>query len=783
MNHRFKNILLGILMLLIPSISFAQLSNTLYFDKNNPRQHKVNPAMRPIGKFYVGIPFPFFPTFAVEAGNNRLTFGDIFQNVEVNGEMQTLLFCDKNNPDGMDNFLGKLKYNERVFASYQLDLIDFGFRIKEKGYLTFALSNRFESMVVLPKAIPNLLFVGMTQGQKFDTKINKLKVDASLFSQVSAGYSHVINDKLTVGGTFKYLYGHANASTDFSDARLVASGEDWTLKGDAYARLALPGLKFVPNEKNQIDEVSFEEFEDLKPYLKAQGHGAAIDLGMTYQLLPQLQLSASLVDLGFIRWSKNIQQLDKTNDFVFNGVEYDISTDTTDYFEDYEEQLNDMYEIGTPSAYTTSLSTKLHIGAEYSFWEDRIGLGVLSKTHFYCRSVWEEFLLSANFRPCKQFSLSLVYNMFDGQWSNLGAGMNFNLGAFNLNFAVDNIPMKYAAIKGADVKVPSNKSSVRAMLGVAYMFGYRKPKDSDNDGVADKFDKCPETMEGIAVDSLGCPKDTDKDGVPDYKDICPDSPLEAAGLVDSVGCPLDTDGDGVPDYKDQCVDTPVEAFNAIDSLGCPKDSDKDGVPDYIDRCANTPKEALVVAIDSLGCPLDSDKDGVSDYLDKCADTPAEAFGTVAETGCPKDSDEDGIYDYLDKCPDMKGVEAEGGCPEVKAEVKQVFKKALTGIQFESGRAVIKRSSYAVLDEIVRIMKENVDYKLNISGHTDSSGDAEKNQKLSEERAASVVDYLVSKGVDANRLRSSGFGSSKPVADNKTSAGRAKNRRVEFEVEY
>ena len=515
------------------------------------------------------------------------------------------------------------------------------------------------------------------------------------------------------------MYGHANASTDFSDARLVASGEDWTLKGDAYARLALPGLKFVPNEKNQIDEVSFEEFEDLKPYLKAQGHGAAIDLGMTYQLLPQLQLSASLVDLGFIRWSKNIQQLDKTNDFVFNGVEYDISTDTTDYFEDYEEQLNDMYEIGTPSAYTTSLSTKLHIGAEYSFWEDRIGLGVLSKTHFYCRSVWEEFLLSANFRPCKQFSLSLVYNMFDGQWSNLGAGMNFNLGAFNLNFAVDNIPMKYAAIKGADVKVPSNKSSVRAMLGVAYMFGYRKPKDSDNDGVADKFDKCPETMEGIAVDSLGCPKDTDKDGVPDYKDWC----------------------------------------------------------------ANTPKEALVAAIDSLGCPLDSDKDGVSDYLDKCADTPAEALGTVAETGCPKDSDEDGIYDYLDKCPDMKGVEAEGGCPEVKAEVKQVFKKALTGIQFESGRAVIKRSSYAVLDEIVRIMKENVDYKLNISGHTDSSGDAEKNQKLSEERAASVIDYLVSKGVDANRLRSSGFGSSKPVADNKTSAGRAKNRRVEFEVEY
>ena len=769
--------------------SFAQLSNTLYFDKINPRQHKLNPAARPIGKFYVGVPIPFFPTMAVEAGNSRLTFSDVFTNVDVNGERKTLLFCDKNNPEGMANFLEKMTRNERIFASYQLDLIDFGFRIKEKGYFTFALTNRFETMTVVPHAMTNLVFGGMTQGQKYDVKINRLSVDASAFSQISAGYSHEINEKLTLGGSFKYLYGHANLSTDFKDARLYGSGEEWELKGEASARIALPGIRFVPNDANQIDEVEFDEFNGIAPYLKAQGHGAAIDLGATYQLLPQLQLSASLIDLGFIRWSKNIQQLDKTNDFVFDGIEYNVDSDSMEYFEKYGDQLEDMYEIGTPSAYSTALSAKLYIGAEYTFWEDRIGLGILSKTHFSRRNVWEEFMLSANFRPCKHYSLSLAYNMFDGQWSNLSAGMNFNLGAFNLNFAVDNIPFKYAKVKRGEglseddgVTVPQNKRNVRAMIGIAYMFGYKDLKDSDNDGVADKFDLCPETLAGVAVDSVGCPKDEDKDGVPDYKDICQGTPVEAIGMVDTLGCPLDSDGDGVPDYIDKCAETPVEAFNALDSLGCPLDSDGDGVPDYLDKCAATPKEAYT-SLDSTGCPKDTDKDGVPDYLDKCPDTPAEAVGMIDASGCPKDSDEDGVLDYLDKCPDVKGVETESGCPEIKAEVKQVLRKALTGIQFETGKAVIKRSSNAVLNEVVRVMEENPDYKLNISGHTDSSGDPEKNMKLSEERASSVVNYLVSKGVDASRLKSVGFGDTRPIADNKTSSGRAKNRRVEFDVEY
>ncbi len=270
--------------------------------------------------------------------------------------------------------------------------------------------------------------------------------------------------------------------------------------------------------------------------------------------------------------------------------------------------------------------------------------------------------------------------------------------------------------------------------------------------------------------------DKDGDGVPNKLDECPDTPAGVA--VDEKGCPLDSDGDGVPDYLDKCAATPAGV--AVDSVGCPLDADGDGVADYLDECPDTPEN---VSVDEKGCPLDSDGDGVPDYLDKCPGTPAAAKGYVDENGCPTDKDGDGVYDYEDACPDEAGVKANNGCPEIKAEVKKLFEKALNGIEFESGSAKIKKKSNDILNQVAAVMQENPSWKLSINGHTDNSGKSDKNQKLSEDRAAAVKAYLAGKGIDESRMESAGFGDTKPVADNKTKAGKAKNRRVEFIVRF
>ncbi|HNE49693.1 MAG: OmpA family protein [Chitinophagales bacterium] len=258
------------------------------------------------------------------------------------------------------------------------------------------------------------------------------------------------------------------------------------------------------------------------------------------------------------------------------------------------------------------------------------------------------------------------------------------------------------------------------------------------------------------------PVDTDGDGIPDIDDACPTVP----GLAQFNGCP-DTDGDGIEDSKDECPTVPgLAEFN-----GCP-DRDGDGIPDHKDACPDVKGIAKYG-----GCPdPDRDGDGIINEKDKCPDVP----GTFAAQGCP-DRDGDGVPDSEDKCPDVAGPASNKGCPEVKEEAKKRLAFAARAIQFETGKATIKTTSYKILDEVASILKEYPYYDVNVEGNTDNVGKPELNLKLSKERAAAAVAYLVSKGIAPARLISEGYGDTRPIGDNKTAAGRAQNRRVEFKL--
>lgn len=171
---------------------------------------------------------------------------------------------------------------------------------------------------------------------------------------------------------------------------------------------------------------------------------------------------------------------------------------------------------------------------------------------------------------------------------------------------------------------------------------------------------------------------------------------------------------------------------------------------------------------------DSDGDGVKDKDDKCPNIAGPA------NGCP-DADGDGVADMDDKCPNIAG--PENGCPAHYFEHVAVMQKAQKGLFFNTGSAVIKEESNVVLDRIVKLLNVNKKLKLDISGHTDNTGSEDINLKLSNERAAAAKAYIESKGIDATRITSKGYGDTKPVADNATEEGRTKNRRVEFRIKY
>ncbi|MEK7254058.1 MAG: OmpA family protein, partial [Bacteroidota bacterium] len=196
--------------------------------------------------------------------------------------------------------------------------------------------------------------------------------------------------------------------------------------------------------------------------------------------------------------------------------------------------------------------------------------------------------------------------------------------------------------------------------------------------------------------------------------------------------------------------------------------DRDGITDDKDACPNDPGTA-----EHAGCP-DSDNDGITDNEDAC---PRQA-GMKKFKGCP-DSDNDGVDDTKDKCPLLAGLVANDGCPEIKPEDKATLEAAMRNVQFQIGSDKLLPKSFQVLNQVVELMTRYPGYKLAIDGYTDNVGNDFANQQLSEGRAKTCYDYLVSKGINKSLLTYKGHGESRPIADNSTSTGRQRNRRVEF----
>ncbi|MFO7810907.1 MAG: OmpA family protein [Candidatus Delongbacteria bacterium] len=359
--------------------------------------------------------------------------------------------------------------------------------------------------------------------------------------------------------------------------------------------------------------------------------------------------------------------------------------------------------------------------------------------------------------------------------------------------------------------------------------------DSDLDGVCDPWvseqgqlkryadvctgiDKCPNTKPGVPVDEYGCATpDTDNDGVCDPWveelglqedfakvctgiDLCPDTP---------AGAPVDKDGCTEPDTdKDGVCDPWVEELELSDNFS--------HICKGLDKCPDTP---LNVEVDEHGCPdPDSDNDGVCDPWvtenglseeyenicsgsDKCPDTPAGV--PVDRDGCPNpDRDGDGICDpwvmdmglseeYAhicvgsDKCPDepetVNSFEDDDGCPDAII-LKKDETITLDNIYFRLGSADLEPESFQTLNSLRRVFIDNPGIVVRIEGHTDSQGSDAYNLKLSEQRANTVAEYIVNVlGISRDQVSSVGYGEARPVATNKTSAGRAQNRRIEFRV--
>jgi hypothetical protein len=458
-------------VLLLGLTSLWATPNTLYFMEYLPYQSFMNPALQPRCTTYVEL--PAMSTISVYGNTGGLSLNDFLY--VKDDKLVTFLHPEFGNKEAV---YSKLMRSPGVDFELDLSLLGFGFRVKEKGYVHINVSLRTDVTVGLPK---DIITLGMN-GTPDTINVNSFKVDVpmsmSAYLDLNGGYSEKINDKWTVGGRLHLLYGLANARLKSDDLTLNISEQEWKISGGIKSNMSVPGVNLEVDENGNV--TGFGTSSDYIEFLNSLSYsiGASVDLGAEFKPIPELKISLSVKDLGFMYWKTNATQIDGRFDYSFQGVDMSEIASTeepTNGEENSEEKVDGLEGSGVISAskggYATLMNGKIYAGVEYSFLNNMMSVGVVSKTS-YNYSHWdEELTIAYNLRPCSWFGLSASYSLISGRSSTIGLGANLRIPPFSFYVVSDYTPVHYSAIG-----IPYKASAFNVQAGLVLTFGCKKKK-------------------------------------------------------------------------------------------------------------------------------------------------------------------------------------------------------------------------------------------------------------------------------------------------------------------
>lgn len=721
-----------------------------------------------------------------------------------------------------------------LYSNTQADLLNLNFHINPTIALGFYARGR--SITNIDNLDPKLAILAENEldySLLWNQALNEELVNLNHLTWTEYGfnYGQIVLDKkehfIKAGGSIKLLSGNTAAYfyTDNFEYNLKNSDTAFRLKGD-----------FNYGYSENLDELLSGNSTNY--FKRSSNFGYGIDLGAVYEWRGnyeqyqydmdgesgiwarhknkyKLRIGASLLDLGGMRFKKGGLS---RNFSVNSSSPFDLTVfESASSLEAFDQIIDSLIQApnqewiaqqDTSSTFYMRTPSAFSIQIDYHIWKG-FYINATSMINLIGKKTDTKVKVANQFSITPSFDIAgiglhlpLSYNKYSG----LKTGIATRLGPLTVGvtdyrplfargkvkglelFAGLRIPILYGEVKDDDKDKVSNK--VDQCLETPGLWAFKGCPDTDADGIPDLDDDC--INDPGLKEFKGCP-DRDGDKIIDKYDDCPD----LVGLAEFKGCP-DTDGDKIIDPKDQCPtiagelymngcpdrdhdsitdleDLCPDNFGPIENKGCP-DSDKDGLFDYIDDCP-----LIAGPMENRGCPWpDTDGDGLLDKNDGCP----QLAGPKENGGCPyKDTDNDGLLDKDDDCPNTPGPKSNKGCPVIEKEVIEVLKTAFDNLEFEVAKDIILAGSFNSLDELAGVLMKKPSWKLEISGHTDNAGDDESNLVLSKKRAEAVKTYLVSKGIDATRFVINYFGETKPIADNSTSEGRAKNRRVEMKVVF
>lgn len=468
-----KKIFFLLFIILIYAVHASHLhsqNNMLYFLDGVPASNKLNPAFIPDSKWHLDL--FLLPDLQTEVGNNAFSVKDIIFNKD--GRAVTALHTSQD----IERFYQRVRNVNSFDTNLDLNLLSFGVSGNKDDYYTFDASIRLSGKAFLPRDLFKLAFYG-TPEETGDNifKLTKTGVEASVYSEIGFGYSRRLNEAWTVGGKFKYLMGYASIHSINRRMNLNINQEAWTMDSDAEIFGSVP-LDYQTKENKNIDFRSFSPW-DTGEYMKLLGNpagsGMAVDLGVTWQPSDPLTLSAALIDLGFIRWKKNLVQGGMHGSYEYTGVEYQKGDSIN--WEKIGNELENAFKFGSSAGnpFTQRLTANMLIGAEYAIQNNHISFGALSRTMMYSSHVSQEITFAANFRPIDWFNAHLTYSFLNGGGNTLVLGTKFHYGPFQTYIMTDYFPFRQAKLitgdNGQTINVPYNSRRINIQIGTVLTFG------------------------------------------------------------------------------------------------------------------------------------------------------------------------------------------------------------------------------------------------------------------------------------------------------------------------
>jgi hypothetical protein len=507
--------LLVLLLVLMLQNATSQSSQVLYY-MNLPQNHLVNPAFKPSSTFYLGI--PALTGIDLTINNNFVNFSDVIMPGQKGDSLISVL-----NPDyNIDNFIKKLKTSNYIAPEISVQLLGLGFKAGKDLYVTLDVVDRVLTNFALPKDLFTLALKG--NGDFIGKTINLSGLDAQLqyFHEFGMGFSKNFGNNLRIGVRGKLLFGVTNISLNNKSLGLKVNEEDYSFDFNADLKANISGpIKVYMNNKNTIDSVGFDENKFKKGtsdeidinkmagfLFNKKNMGLGIDIGAVYNITSKIQVSASITDIGFINWKSDITNLKAKSTFKFSGFNItDVINDNKTFDEiaqDMADSLKNSFSITNDNKpFKTSLPVGISVGGSFNLTKS-ISLGILSHSILSGKQVREALSLSANVNLGNSLSTSICYTAENGRFDNLGAGLAFRLGIFQIYFISDRIPIAWSRIKYETTEtipipggsreektphqfiLPKSWNTFNFRLGMNLSFGNKAKKKNDKPMLLEK---------------------------------------------------------------------------------------------------------------------------------------------------------------------------------------------------------------------------------------------------------------------------------------------------------